>query len=101
MVISSSQFSQLQGYLGGAIYLEDSGAISILDTKFEENTALQGGGIYLINSDLTLSRNTFSANSADSPVMSKDFTRNLVSYIRDLGTGGALFFTCVDEEDSV
>ena len=33
--------------------------------------------------------------------MDYEFTRNLISVVQELGTGGAIFYTCLDEENEL
>ena len=33
--------------------------------------------------------------------MDESFTRNLMSIVQNMGAGGAIFFTCVNEEDEI
>ena len=69
-----------------------------MQSVFNGNYARQGGGIYVYNSDLELTGNQFIENKADAPKMIESLTRNLMSYIKNMGAGGAIFFTCIDEE---
>lgn len=100
VLISESTFTDLHGYLGGAIYFKDSSVVRIQDSGISANKAMQGGGIYILNTDLELSRNTFESNFADNLQIGASETRNQMSHVSDLGAGGALFFTCVDQGDS-
>ena len=53
----------------------------MLDVTFEGNLARQGGGIYILNSQLKLTDNNFIKNAAVAPEMDESLTRNLMNFI--------------------
>ena len=73
--------SGLKGYMGGALYLKDSNRVTLTKNTFQENEARQGGGIYVLNSDLVLNENQFISNCVEAPEMDESFTRNLMSVV--------------------
>ena len=54
-----------------------------------------------MNSDLKLAGNEFYENKAEAREMKESLTRNLMYFIKHMGTGGALFFTCVNQESTL
>ena len=123
VVIKDSNFSKLQGNKGGAIYLKNSLETYLQSNTFEGNVGRQGGAIYIQNSEVSLRDNTFSNNQAaaslelfklaakvDSEKLDEEDefevvpeveeTLNPLGYQRNEGRGGAIFFTCIDDEDA-
>lgn len=76
---------------GGAIYLEDSSSSSIVGNLFTDNSAEQGGAIYIFYSDVQISNNNFTNNEA---LNNGHIERNPGT--QHSGSGGAVFFTCVN-----
>jgi hypothetical protein len=52
----------LKGTIGGAIYLSNTQDVIIRDTKFLDNVAQKGAGLYLEMSKAKLYKNTFVNN---------------------------------------
>jgi hypothetical protein len=52
----------LSGTLGGALYLSNTQNVIIRDTKFLDNVAQKGAGLYLDTSKAKLYKNTFLNN---------------------------------------
>lgn len=96
--IETTIFKGLRAYQGGAIYLKDSLSGLFIDNTFDENTAKQGGAVFVQNSELVVQNNTFLGNEANGS-LTQNVTRNMLNYIKDIGAGGAVFFTCTDLTD--
>ena len=96
--IETSTFRGLRAYQGGAVYLKDSLSGLFTDNTFDQNLAKQGGAVFVQNSELVVQNNTFFANQARGS-LNETVTRNMLSYIKDIGAGGAVFFTCTDLTD--
>ena len=99
--VTGSQFNDLQAYQGGAVFVKNSANGTLQNNSFTGNLARQGGAIYLQNSDLKLFENDFQSNRAESSSFDDKLLRNVLVVVTDISTGGGVFFTCVNPEDSL
>ena len=69
LTVNHSSFSENQGAYGGAIFVDGMGLIDdqaiIADVLFDDNTADEGGAIWVTDSQLTVLRSLFTDNEAN------------------------------------
>jgi Right handed beta helix region len=77
---------------GAAIYLDSSRDVSIRYNTFKNNTAEQGGAIFILHSDVVLKGN----NITDNQALTNGDPRRVTQ--QHEGAGGAVFFGCIDDD---
>ena len=83
---------------GGAVYLEESRNGLIFENEFNNNTAYQGGAIFIENSDVQAVDNIFDANRAKTVDLSDFEKSNVLSFIQRTGKGGGIYLTCLRDD---
>ena len=92
VVIFNNEFSNLHSLRGGAIFLDFSANVQLGKNQFVNNTAQQGGAVYVYHSEVVAVNNHFEENSAIRG-------ETIGSSVQHEGSGGAIFFTCIDVTD--
>lgn len=80
--LSNDQFLNNSAFFGGAVMLDSaSGGISISHSQFQDNSATDGGALYALNANVTLTSNNFSGDSASNAneIYAKSSTINGIS----------------------
>jgi len=93
------------GSYGGAVFVDDSGSVTCTESRFSENSAGHGGGIYIYGGDVSLDRVTLDLNSATSgnggaihsaaystlSVRNSTLSRNTATGSSGYGYGGGIY----------